>query len=135
MTAPTLARDATGAVRVPLAWARDLDAVQVDIYHRLRTRRGTALDDVSRGLPWLDWLERRPVPLVEIQAAVRAQLVAIPEVVAVERVTAARTDDGGLTVNAVVSVRVLGRVLSLSLAVADPYQTSGPPLLFQIVGG
>lgn len=133
MTAPTLARDSTGAVRVPLTWARDLDAVQVDIYHRLRTRRGTALDDVSRGLPWLDWLERRPVPLVEIQAAVRAQLIAVEEVVSVERVTAARVDDG-ITVDAVITVRVLGAVLSLSLAVADPYQTSGPPLLFQIVG-
>ena len=134
MTAPTLARDSSGAVRVPLAWARDLDAVKVDIYHRLRTRRGTALDDVSRGLPWLDWLERRPVPLVEIQSVTRAQLVAVPEVVAVESVTAVRTDDGGLTIDAVITVRVGGRVLSLSLAVADPYQTSGPPLLFQIVG-
>jgi hypothetical protein len=134
MTAPTLARAATGAVRVPLAWARDLDAVQVDIYHRLRTRRGTALDDIARGLPWLDWLQRRPVPLVEIQAAVRAQLVAIPEVVAVERVTASRTDDAGLLIEAVVTVRLLGRALSLALSVADPYQTSGPPLYFQIVG-
>jgi hypothetical protein len=27
-----------------------------------------------------------------------------------------------------------GRPYSLSVAIADPYQTSGPPLLFQIIG-
>lgn len=132
MTAPTLARDASGAVRVPLRWVSDLDAVSVDLYHRLRTVRGTALDDVERGLPWWDWLARWPGPQV-VQAVVRSQLLADASVVDVERVSVSVVD-AAVSIVAVVRVRLDGRVLSTSVAVTDPLQTSGPPPLY-LTGG
>lgn len=134
MIPQTLARDASGAVAVPLRWVTGLDAVATLVYHRLRTRRGTALDDIERGLPWWDWLERLPVPLVEIRSAVRAQLLLVPGVLAVPTVTASRTDDGGLLVSATVQVRIGEVERTVGVQVADPYQTSGPPLLLTLLG-
>lgn len=133
MASPTLARTATGAVRIPMTLATGIDVVSLGIYHRLRTEVGTALEDAARGLPWTAWLMRQPVPLVEVEAQVRAQLRRVPGVVTVEAVTAARASDGAITCTARCTVAAGGEAYSLSVQVADPYQTSGPPLLFQIL--
>jgi hypothetical protein len=130
MTAPTLARTSSGAVRVPFAYAHGYDAIAIQIWHRLRTHRGSALEDVARGLPWGDWLTRLVVPLAEIEGAVRAQVVLVPGVVAIERV-AATVVDGVITCEVLCRIQVRGRPFGIGVTVADPYQTSGPPLYWQ----
>lgn len=132
MTAPTLARDASGAVRVPLRWAVDLDAISTRLWHRLRTVRGTALDDIERGVPWWTWLERWPSNTT-VQALVRSQLRADPDVVAVDAVTVSVVE-GVASIGATIRVRVGGRVLTTDLRVTDPYQTAGPPPMY-LIGG
>jgi hypothetical protein len=133
LTAPTLARTADGAVRVPFAWARDFDAIQVNIYQRLWTEVGTALENAARGLPWMRWASEPSVGMPEIAAAVRLQLGAVAGVQAVQSVTPSRVA-GVLSCPARCTVVLDGRPYSLSVVVADPYQTSGPPLFFQIGG-
>jgi hypothetical protein len=131
MTAPTLARDSTGAVRVPFSYAHGYEAIATQIWHRLRTHRGSALEDVARGLPWGDWLTRLVVPLAEIEGAVRAQVVIVPGVVAIERVVAS-VADGVITCEVLCRLVVRGRPFGVAIVVADPYQTSGPPLYWQV---
>lgn len=132
MTAPTLARTATGAVRIPMVLATGFDAIKIDIYHRLRTEVGTALEDAARGLPWLRWASTLPVVLPEVAAQVRAQLGAVSGVVSVDTVTPSLVA-GVLRCAATCTVRLDGNAYSLSVAVSDPYQTSGPPLLWQVL--
>jgi len=132
VTAPTLARVVNGAVRVPFAWGRDFDAIRLNIYQRLWTEVGTALEDAARGLPWMRWASDPSTGLPEIAAAVRLQLGAVAGVQAVQSVTPSRVA-GVLSCPARCTVVLDGRPYSLSVVVADPYQTSGPPLLFQIV--
>jgi hypothetical protein len=132
VTAPTLARTADGSVRVPFAWARDFDAVRLNIYQRLWTEVGTALENAARGLPWMRWASNPSVGLPEIAAAVRLQLGAVAGVQSVQSVTPSRAA-GVISCPARCTVVLDGQAYSLSVVVADPYQTSGPPLLFQIV--
>jgi hypothetical protein len=133
VAAPTLARTADHAVRVPFAWARDFEAVEANIFHRLWTEVGTALEDAARGLPWMRWASEPSTGLPEISAAVRLQLGSVSTVQTVESVTPQRVA-GVITCSARCTVVLDGRPYSLSVAIADPYQTSGPPLLFQIIG-
>lgn len=126
MTAPALVRDSLGAVVVPLRWVYGADAVLVRCYHRLRTDRGTALEDTARGLPWSDWQTREPVPLAEIEGAVREQVEGIPGVVEVSDVVATRS---GSSISCSVRVRIDadGDLVTADVSASDPYATAGSP--------
>ena len=131
MTAPVLARRATGAVRFPMAQIGGVDAVASRIWHRLRTRRGTAIEDEARGLPWLAWRERAVIPVVEIADAVREQGALEPGVVAVRRVVPTRVG-GQVTIAVEVDVQAQDSIASVAIGVLDPYQTQGAPVWYQI---
>lgn len=131
MTAPVLARTTSGAVRFPLAQIGGVDAVASRIWHRLRTRRGTAIEDTDRGLPWLAWRERAAIPVVEITDAVREQVVLEPGVVAVRSVTPSRVG-GQITISVQVDVRAEDSIASVAIGVLDPYQTQGAPVWYAI---
>lgn len=131
MTAPTYARRANGSVDFPMRLLTGLDAIRVHVLHRMRTSLGSALEDAARGLPWYTWFNRPAIPLVEIQAAVRRQLLLVDGVVGVDSVTATRAA-GALSIACRVRVSVGGQALSTELVIADPYQTSGPLPWFQI---
>lgn len=131
MTAPTYARRADGSVDFPMRLLTGLPAIRVHILHRMRTSMGSALEDVARGLPWLTWFSRPAIPLVEIQAAVRRQLLLVEGVAGVESVVASRVA-GALTITCRIRVSVGGQALSTELVIADPYQTAGPLPWFQL---
>jgi hypothetical protein len=124
--APVLARDSTGAVLLPMRQVGGADAVMTRLWTRLRTRRGTALEDAERGLPWTDWLQRPGVPLVEITDAVREQAALVQGVVAVVAVTGSRSG-GRITIGVRVDVESDDTIASVAITVADPYQTQGAP--------
>lgn len=138
MTTPVLARTSTGAMRLPMAQVSGSAAVADRIFHRLRTDRGTALEDDSRGLPWFGprhngWLLRKNVPRIEIEGTVREQVALVDGVVSVDSVLAERVNDG-LVVSVACTVKKDDEISSITITVADPYQTSGPPTWFAIAG-
>lgn len=56
-------------------------------------RDGEELEDRTAGLPLLDWLQAKPVPLAEIAALCRAEWEAIPGVVRTEAFKATQSGD------------------------------------------
>lgn len=131
MTTPALARDANGAVESPLRWVDGADAVLVRLYHRLRTDRGTGLEDTTRGLPWSDWQTRTPIPLAEIEGAVREQVEIVPDVVEVTRVEASRSGSS-VVVDVTVTIDAEGEIITADITAADPYLTAGPPAWYLV---
>ena len=129
-TPPTYRRDSSGGVLFPLAFVHGFDAILARVYHRLRTEAGTSPEDATQGLPWGDWLSRPYVPDVEIQGLVAAQAALVPGVRSVGIVTVTRGES--LSVSVPLVLVLDGDPLGVSLAVSDPYQTSGPPLVFQM---
>jgi len=65
-----------------------IDLVAQRIRVRLSTHRGEILRDVSIGMPWVDILSTKPVPLSTVRAQARRQALAVPGVTAVTNVQA-----------------------------------------------
>ena len=131
--APTLERTATGAVRIPMRRIQGADVLADKLFHRMRTLRDTAIEETERGLPWVDWFERPAVPRVEIEAAVRAQAVAV-EGVTVRSVQAARVA-GRLVVSVSVDLDTGdGSIAVATVTTADPYLTTGAPPWYAVAG-
>jgi hypothetical protein len=106
------------------------EAVADVMFSRLRTLRGTALEETERGIPWIAWAERPAIPMVEIEAAVRAQLEVIPGVV-VRSVTAQRVSRR-VVCSVEADVRTSDGIAVLTVTVADPYLTAGAPPWFAV---
>jgi hypothetical protein len=130
MSAPVLARTSTGSVRFPRRRVSGFEAVADVMFSRLRTLRGTALEETERGIPWIAWAERPAIPMVEIEAAVRAQLEVIPGVV-VRSVTAQRVNRR-VVCSVEADVRTSDGIAVLTVTVADPYLTAGAPPWFAV---
>lgn len=127
MTAPVLARTSTGAVRLPMRQVGGARAVAHRLQHRLRTERGTALEDVERGCPWSRWATTAPLPTAEIDAVLREQVALEPGVAGVTLTRVVRAANGSITVTIYVDIRAEDTVQSVAIVVADPYLTSGAP--------
>lgn len=76
-----------------------LDLLQQRLRIRLSLHRGEILSDASKGLPWLSWLQTRPVPLAIIRAAVRREVAACPGVARVDDVTASLSTARALVIS------------------------------------
>lgn len=94
MSRPCLALDASGRqVAFPLQLVRGALAVLTRCRVALETVRGSWPDDVSFGLPVLEWLEDPSLPDIEVESVVRLMLEDIEGVVSVVDVQAQRVDD------------------------------------------
>mgnify|MGYP003522623080 FL=1 len=127
---PVLDRDSTNAVRLPMRFTDGFGAVASKIFGRLRPEQGTAIEDVARGLPWLSWAERPAVPMIEIEGEVRIALTALADVEVMS--VSARRISGRIRIDVRVRVQTSDSMAVLTVAVADPYLTDGPPLWFQV---
>jgi len=121
---PVPAINSDGSRQVPTVLVSGLDGVLVRLFTRLRTRRGEALSDTLRGLPWDSWQARKAVPLAEIRAEVRTQGGLVAGVREVVSVTATRSG-GGITCTLRVTFTE-DETASADVSVTDPYLTAGP---------
>jgi len=77
--------DSSGDLPVQTRHITGLDLIRQRAETRLRTWRGEWILDPSTGLPYAQWFERKPVPVDEMAAKVRADFVDIPGVIRVEQ--------------------------------------------------
>lgn len=95
---PVEALDASGTqVAVPGYMVTGALAVLTLIQIRLQTLRGTWVDDVSLGMPWMDVAAGR-LSSVAVEGAVRQQIGRVPGVVAIDAVRVSLTPSATLEV-------------------------------------
>ncbi len=101
--------------RFGLAGEFTADTLAQRVMIALRTHPGDWIPDDRVGLPWARWLTLRPVPIDAIRVAVRAVVLAEPEVTAADVVAEFNASTGALTVS------VTGRVASGSTFEIAPF--------------
>jgi len=128
MTSPALARLADGSVEFPMRLVGGAEAVGITMQHRLRTHRGTDLEDVSVGLPWKRWATTLPTSLADIEGVAREQARRVPGVTAVRLSRATRDPStGAIATTLTVDVSARDTTQAITMVVADPLLTSGAP--------
>jgi len=65
-----------------------IDLVAQRVRLRLATHKGEILRDASVGLPWVEWLSTKPVPLASVRSGVRRQVALVAGVTSVTNVQA-----------------------------------------------
>ena len=131
MTSPALARLADGSIALPMRLVGGAESVGITMQHRLRTHRGTDLEDITVGLPWKRWATTLPTPLADIEGVSREQARRVPGVTAARLSRAARDPSTGSIATALtVDISTRDTTQAITMVVADPLLTSGAPEWF-----
>lgn len=76
--------DSTGDLPNSTVLGRGIDVIAQMIRIRLNQHLGEWFADVRKGLPWIDWKQAKPFPLVDASARIRIEVEQTQGVVRVE---------------------------------------------------
>ena len=95
------------------------EAIAQRVRIRFHTWKGEDLWDARRGIPYLRWLNTRPVPLSEIRDIVRQQLAAVNGIARVDSVTVTFDKDLKAIVLEATALTDSGRAVELNQTVSE----------------
>jgi len=119
------------AVTTSLAGGDEIVAQRIEL--RVSQFLGEWILDEATGLPWLEWLARKPAPVGEMSARLRAEIADTPGVERVERLDALDEGDEHLSFSGMVFTEA-GNELSIAVDPFDVGDSNYHPAV-QITGG